>query len=54
MLHAETGNTSCEEVTTINTSGDEDNSARAKSDVVMFESGEDETDDFADADRKVE
>ncbi|KHN82075.1 hypothetical protein Tcan_14839 [Toxocara canis] len=46
VLHGETGNAGCEEVTAVSISSDEDDNASTCSDGDLFGSGEDEIDDF--------
>ncbi|KHN85275.1 hypothetical protein Tcan_17249 [Toxocara canis] len=53
MLHSETGNAGCEEVTAVSISNDEDNNASTCSDGDLFDSGEDEIDDFEEPDKKI-
>ncbi|VDM33826.1 unnamed protein product, partial [Toxocara canis] len=49
VLHGETGNPGCEEVTAVSISSDEDDNASTSSDGDLFDSGEDEIDDFEEA-----
>ncbi|KHN74415.1 hypothetical protein Tcan_15863 [Toxocara canis] len=53
VLHGETGNAGCEEVTAVSISCGEEDNASTCSDGDMFDSGEDEIDDFKEADRKI-
>ncbi|KHN85655.1 Patched domain-containing protein 3 [Toxocara canis] len=55
VLHGKTGNTGCEEVPAlaVSISSDEDDNASTCSDGDLFDSGEDEIDDFEEADRKL-
>ncbi|VDM38217.1 unnamed protein product [Toxocara canis] len=49
----ETGNAGCEEVTAVSISRGEDDNASTCSEGDLFDSGEDEIDDFEEADRKI-
>ncbi|KHN79807.1 hypothetical protein Tcan_09917 [Toxocara canis] len=53
VLHDETGSAGCEEITAVSISSDEDDSASSCSDGDLLDFGEDEIDDFEEADRKI-
>ncbi|KHN86476.1 hypothetical protein Tcan_13180 [Toxocara canis] len=52
-LHGETGHAGCEEVTAVSISRDEDDNASTCSDGDLFDSSEDEIDDFEETDGKI-
>ncbi|VDM41241.1 unnamed protein product [Toxocara canis] len=53
VLYDETGSAGCEEITAVSISSDEDDSASTCSDGDLLDFGEDEIDDFEEADRKI-